>query len=538
VSAKIVTLPNTKRAGGNIKVLRSVGQNPKVKVEEKFSIADFAETNKQFNAFWDLMDTVEKHGYLRASMSVIGRSTVGTWWTLRKNEQNQTGLASDAKPIQAKRLQEFYSPSNRSWDNISDFHTIAYKLMIGAMYLRYFGQAAYLILRNKDKKAVGLDFLSGLIIPNVDATGKFKDVAFLQYPSPDQKNVIEYKDPRDIVFITTPDWSGSPIGGTDIRSLSEYTLPIDIYLQLAAREYLKNRDTPEVVYELPTDISDEAFDAFVTEMSARRGAGNSGKNPIAVQGEFAVHELKGLPSSLPYQESRKESREELLAVTGVSGAKLGLSSTASNIVALRREFHETTMLPLFKMIELGFYEQIHQREFGISGWEFKFNSPDFLSAVERATVHLRYKQMGVLSPNEIRFDLGKSAREDAGGDMYEEPKNTQNPQGNPPEGRPAEPDAPSNTGEPNTDAEDPERGDNHDDAPREQLFRELANWKTFVSKRLKRTGVQPKRKFKSDVINPRLYSIVDTYLDSATTVEEVAEVFETVYAFIEEARSL
>ena len=149
MSAKIVTLPNTKRAGGNIKVLRSVGQNPKVKVEEKFSIADFAETNKQFNAFWDLMDTVEKHGYLRASMSVIGRSTVGTWWTLRKNEQNQTGLASDAKPIQAKRLQEFYSPSNRSWDNISDFHTIAYKLMIGAMYLRYFGQAAYLILRNK-----------------------------------------------------------------------------------------------------------------------------------------------------------------------------------------------------------------------------------------------------------------------------------------------------------------------------------------------------------------------------------------------------
>ena len=57
---------------------------------------------------------------------------------------------------------------NRQWDNIKDYQSIAYKLMIGAMYLRYFGQSAYYIVRDGSGKATVLDFLPGLVDPNVD----------------------------------------------------------------------------------------------------------------------------------------------------------------------------------------------------------------------------------------------------------------------------------------------------------------------------------------------------------------------------------
>jgi hypothetical protein len=146
------------------------------------------------------------------------------------------------------------------------------------------------------------------------------------------------------------------------------------------------------------------------------------------------------------------------------------------------------MVPLFRLIEVALWEQVHVREFQIYGWEFRFNNPDFLNAVELATVHLRYKQMGAYSANDIRYALGKPKRTDENGDLYEDQlkrgQATPNPQGNPPEGRPVEPDDPSQTGEPDTEPDDPERGDQHNDVPRMLMLQELRQWRTFQLKRL------------------------------------------------------
>ena len=53
-------------------------------IEKGFSSSSIAMNTAveygRFAAFWDLMSTVKVHGYVRAAMSVIGRSTVGTWW--------------------------------------------------------------------------------------------------------------------------------------------------------------------------------------------------------------------------------------------------------------------------------------------------------------------------------------------------------------------------------------------------------------------------------------------------------------------------
>lgn len=524
-----------KPAGGKISIMNSFRDTVQIG-SQSFEVADLNPTLERFNYFWALMDTVKKHGYLRAATSVIGRSAVGAWWSLRKNPEY---AKRNAPERHRKRLLEFYMFQNKPWDNIKDYQNIAYKIMIGVMYLRFFGQAAFQIIRDDGGAPLGLDFLPGLLVPNVDSKGYFKSPAFIQYPTNDPVEKVEFANAKDIVYLLNPDMEGSPLGGSDIEALTDYTLPLDIYLMLGAREYMKNRDKPEVVYSLPTDISDEAFDDFVRELEARHGgARNLGRSPIAVQGDFKITELRPLPDKLPYQESRKEAREEELAVAGVSGAKLGLTESLSsaNLRESRREFHETSLVPLFKLVELAFYEQIHQREFGYNGWDFVFNTPDFLTAVEKATVHMRYQQMGALNPNEIRFELGYQPRTDEAGDKYidEEPEEEEEPEdeypvppGSPPEGRPIEPDDPSQIGEPTLDDQDPERGDQHDEETRESWLKELKTWHEFVSKRIKKN--RSIREFKTESIPMEVASMIQGYLNRAETLDDVNLIFNDAF---------
>lgn len=488
-------------------------------------------TLKKFSEFWDLMETIQVHGYLRSAMSVIGRSAVGAWWSLRRYPELGTG----APELHRKRLYRFYAMPSRQWDNIKDYHSIVYKVNIAAMYLRYFGQAAFYILRDENGSPVGLDFLHGLVVPNVDAFGYFKtgEPAFLQFPANDLSYRVEFTSPKDVVYVINPDFEGSPMGGTDIEALTRHTLPIDLYLQTSAREYLQNRNKPEVIYSLPADVSDEAFETFVKEVEVRwSGPSNFGHSPITVQGEFEVKELSRFPDKLPYQTSREDAREEELAVSGVSGSKLGItkSMASANIREMRREFHETSMVPLFKALEVALYEQIHLREFGYPGWEFKFNSPDFLNAVERATVHMRYYQIGALNPNEIRYDIGKQPRQ--GGEAYadESGNAVPNSPGSPPEGRPVEPDAPSQTGEPTNDDQDPPRGDQHDEASR--LIGELKAWRTFAVRRMK--AGKRLREFRSDAIPGEVRSIVQGYVEAAQSPVELHGLFDAAISAVME----
>jgi len=501
---------------------------------DSFDAYRLGEVNR-FDLFWDLLDTLYVHGYLQAALSVIGRSAVGAWWSLRKNDDFET----EATTRQRKRLNEFYSMPNRKWNNIKDFYSLAYKFASGAMYLRLFGQCAFEILRNSQGRPIGFDFLHGLVMPNVDEKGNFKSPAFWQYPTRNVKDKVAFNDPKDIVYIVNPDWEGYPTGGSDIRSLTDLNLPTDLYLQIAAREYLKNRDVPEAYYVLSSDISDDAFDDFVKALKTRyAGPKNAGKSPIAVQGELDIKTVSKMPTDLPYHEARAETRQEALAAAGVHGTKLGLTEymTNANLKENRREFHETTMIPIFKYIELGFYEQVHMREFEAPGWEMKFNNPDFLNAVERATVHMRYYQMNSMTPNQIRRETGKPQRTDPGGDLYaDQLKEAQSavgePQGSPPEGRPVEPDDPAQVGEPNDAAEDPVRGDQHDEESR-SIIDELRQWRSFAVRRIKNGKLL--RSFDSEVIPEYLRDAIQDQLVRARSVEELKAIFSEVEGLLEE----
>ena len=478
----------------------------------------------RFYQFWDLMDTIRIHGYLRTAMSVIGRSAVGTGWSLVEHPE----YPRSATERKRRKLFRFYTSPFKEFNNIQDYFSSAQKIMIGIMYLRYFGRAAYKVLRDDNGVAVGWDFLYGFVVPNVDSNGRFKkEAAFVQFLSNDLRDTVFHKNPRDIVYIVNPDWEGFPGGGSDIESLTTFSLPLDIYLQTIARQYVKNRDKPEVIYSIPAEASQDAFDTFAAQVQQKwAGPSNAGKGPIVVAGEVDIKELERLPKGLPYQEARSSTIKETQAVSGVNSGKMGDPGPSAALRELRREFHETTMVPLFKIMEVGFYEQVHVREFSAEGWTLEFNSPDFLTAVERATVDMRYTAMGVLNPNEIRAALGKQPRDDELGDAYVDHTATRigrnnNGQGSPPEGRPINPDDPAQVGEPTDDDQDPERGDNHDDDVR-LMISEARKWRQFAVKRLGKDS----RNFRPETISPEVSSIVQDSLDQATTREEIDAVFD------------
>lgn len=484
-------------------------------------------THQRITLFWDIMDTIKVHGYLRASISVIGRSMLAAWWTIVRDDV----LGEDADDKDLRRLYKFFKFQKRDWNNFRDWYSGAYKYGIGVMYLRAFGQCAYQVIRSKSGRALGLDFLHGLVVPNIDNEGNFvAGKAFTQYPHRNSHATVEFEDPRDIVYIINPDFMGSPLGGTDLQALSEFNLPLDLMLQSSAKNYMLNRDKPELIYQLSEDISDEAFDAFVEVLENKySGYKNVGRNPVVVAGELKVQELAGMPTDLPYAEARQTTTQELFSVVGISGAKLGITSelAGAGVREARREFHETTMTPLFRLIQEGFYEQVIIREFGIDDWKFAFGQPDFLTRVERATVQMRLSGVGALSPNEIRNENGQAQRTDPEGNLYVVPKFTQMAQGSPPEGRDEDPGSPSNVGEPTIDDQDPPRGDNHDDGD-DKALSEVRKWQRYTLNRMNK-GKQPvseTRDFNTKYLSPSVKHYCTKQIKEASGIKEVTEIFE------------
>jgi len=427
--------------------------------------------------FKDVMDTLKVDGFFKASIDRIANSGVGAGWQLSKHADAFETASEDNK----KKLEAFYWYAPDEWTNIRDFYGNSSKIAAALLYLRIFGQAAFHILKDEGGQPLGFEFIYGFVYPNVDKEGNFKDgVAFYQASLDTGKNIATYAS-DEIIFIVNPDISGRPYGDMLVESLSQYSLPLDIYLQSSALSYIMKSRMPPAIWEVPEGIGDDEFDELADYIEDQyEGPENVGRVPLVVSGEINVKRLESFPNDIPYLEARQQTREEIFTVLGTSAKKLGLTEDSLDKEE-RREFFEATMLPLFKYIEEGFTTQIHKRIFKIEDWVFLFGRLDFLDSVERATVHMRYIQSGVYSPDDVRAEIGNGPRPDGGGDVYVDPReanSSANNQGSPPEGREDRPDKPSDTGEPTLDDQDPPRGDR-----RSLIIDELSSLQRFVTKR-------------------------------------------------------
>jgi len=434
---------------------------------------------KRYVLYKDIMDALKVDGYFKAAITTVTNAGVGADWAVEKHKNHFLEASDENK----EKLLAFYGYSSPDWNNIKDFYGMPSKLVAALFYLKFFGQAAFQIVKNQAGEPLGFEYIYGFVIPNVDEEGYFKDPAFIHLSLDTGKELASYSS-DEVVFIVSPDLTGRPWGDALVESLTNFPLPLDIYLQTAAIQYLQESKLPPAIWELPEKVDEEEFNALADYIEDNyKGANNIGKVPIVVSGEINIKRLASFPDQIPYMEARNGTRQEILSVVGTMANKLGIDTENELSEDYRKEFFESTVIPLFRFIEEGLYTQVHKRLFEIDDWVFKFGRVDFLDDVEQATVHMRYRQIGVMNANEIRAERGLPPREDGKGGDFTDPitNNQSEEQGSPPEGREDRPDSPSEVGEPTIDDQDPPRGDRR--LFELELINELAALQRFVLNR-------------------------------------------------------
>jgi hypothetical protein len=490
-------------------------------------------TTKQRATHFDLDDTHRIHAWLRANLAAFGRSVIGP------------GLSISADPIygdeatseERELLQSFYfGIEGRDFNNISDWYSAMSKIYRTAGQFRLFGQASWELRSNGFDEVVSYDVIPGMLYPNCKEDGSFKDPPFYQYlTSATQMHPLEV-DPQDIVFFIQPDF-GTRLFSTDFEALTEYVLPTDIYLNTAMRSLLENHRTPMGVFSLDENATPEDVKNMTALLdNLYRGAINYGKSAVVVRGQTSFKDFSAPITDLPFKEGHSSMQDEIEGVSGVSGTKLGrtMEVNRSNMREIRRDYWETTLWPVVKLLSDQMYMLIHRRIFDIRSLRPVFNSPDFLTQVEKATVGMRGRQWSALNTNEFReFVFGyKPIDEDWADSDYMWPSNIviagSNPDGTAPvAGDPDDGEEPSS--EPNTDSDPPERGDTDNT---EEAVKEMKQYAKFYLNRLDKPN---HRKFNFNHTDPHIVRLVNDALAHAITKDNVKSVFDAVITGLSEA---
>jgi len=486
------------------------------------------------STFWDLLDAARAHPWLRAAIASIGRSVVGTGWHI--------GDVDGETPTDSgrKALQEFYAnPPDRDFVNLQDLYTTANKLYLTAACLRLFGVAAWQPIRNGLGKAVGFDYVWGVVEPNIDAQGNFQSPAWRVYASrKKQYKPKEYANPADLVVFFNPDFGGRPYS-SDLEALVPYSLPSDIWAMLSYLKLHSERSAPyDGFWIVPQDVDNDTFEMVQALLYARYAGGdNFARTPIVAKGDLDFKPTRRGEDEAPYREGRQMSRQEITGVVGTTGAQLGVTDdmTRSNLAQIRKQTHEMTILPILRIIEEAAYVQVSIREFSEPGSALRFNPPDFLTVLERAGVAFRLRDRGALSSNEMRDKVWNMPPKEGGDDDWLYPSNMVNV-GGLAGGSPQNPgDKPADdVGDDGGDNASPPRTDDPDQH-RDNLalaLHEIKQWKRFYNRMA--GGKRPPRQFVAKHIPPDLYDMIDTHIEAGAEREFVMDLFDAAVEAVSE----
>lgn len=357
------------------------------------------------------------HSWTNATVGIVGRTMTGIDWHLVKDDEFSDQATEEGKA----KILSFLNSGFADFSNIKDFIGVRSRFSQTVMLFKLIGQAGWEVIY-KNGEPVGFDVISGYVIPNVDEDGNFRTPAFLCLPW-SEKSASDFTvyNQDEVVYFFDPGVSGSITGETAYEALASTAIPADLNASTSYRELFGNVNAPyNGFWVVDPGVADEDYDAFLDLLEERYvGPENFGRNPLVIRGDVRFEQIKSRSEEdAPYLEGRRYSQTEISAVTGVYGNQLGIteSSNKANIRETRRGFHENVMRPLISWLEDEIYRQVFVRILGISGWRLVFDRPDFMNALEQATIDNRYVQIGALNPNEVRASLGYPPRE--GGDDY------------------------------------------------------------------------------------------------------------------------
>jgi HK97 family phage portal protein len=395
---------------------------------------DSDKRNTVYNNNDSLRRAADIHSWTRATVSVIARSAVGGGISITRHPVYGRFIASDITEEQIwnqlEPVYDFFYGVKEEYNYFQDMTTLSQKLYYTVLSFFLYGQAAWHLRRDENGNLYDFDILAGVVFPNVKPDGRFMNPAYTFRPW-NSRESYDIKNPNDVLYISWPGIDFSIYGSSEYKASSETAIPADLYASNAYKSHFENMNAPyNGVWTVDPNTSEEEFYAFLKLLNSRySGAENWGRNPLVIKGQAEFKETRSRTNDdAPYLQGRTFNQEEISAVAGVPGAKLGLAgqTTKSNYREQRREFHETTLRPIFEMLEQAIYQQIFVRGFGIKSWMLSFNNPDFTNALEDASINTRYVNYSVMTPNEARARLGLPLRQDAGGDSFFVPSNMVN----------------------------------------------------------------------------------------------------------------
>lgn len=210
------------------------------------------------------------------------------------------------------------------------------------------------------------------------------------------------------------------------------------------------------VLEHPGKLGPEVIEKLRSQFhDVYAGVENAHKTAILEEG-MSYKQVAQSAEQAQLVESRKLQRSIVGAMRRVPPHMIGDldKATFSNIENLARQFIDFAVMPYFENVEAACDQQLLTEEERAGGLFCKFNVDGLLrgDSLTRARVYQLHRQMGTMSPNEIREKEDLNPREDEGGDRYDNPNTTPGGQ----DRDPAEDPASDPEREPETEPDDEE----------------------------------------------------------------------------------
>lgn len=387
----------------------------------------FTKSSLLYDARDEIRRAANIHSWTRSTASTIAKSAIGSGFSIIRHPVFGKRLPEDISEEEIyQRLEpvyELFYGTNQDFTYIQDLFSTSQKMYYFVISLVLYGQAAMHLIYDENGVLTDFENLAGITFPNVDDKGKFLNPAYTFRPWNSNES-YDFKSPADILYVAWPGVDNSIYGNSEYFAAAQTAIPSDLYASNSYKNHFENMNAPyNGVWVVDENTSDEDFLAFLQLLSARyTGDQNFGRNPLIIKGQAEFKETRSRTNDdAPYLQGRQFNQEEISAVSGVPGSKLGINNqvSKSNFREMRREFHETALRPIYEMIEQAMYQQVFVRCFGIKEWMLAFNKPDLTNALEDASIHGRYIMNTVMTPNEVRADLGLPPID--GGDVLYQP---------------------------------------------------------------------------------------------------------------------
>lgn len=205
--------------------------------------------------------------------------------------------------------------------------------------------------------------------------------------------------------------------GMSIVRKASLTVDTDIQMKRWNNKLFKNGARPGVVVEVPDQLKDDAYNRLKQQFDEQyRGVGNA-FNRVILEGGAKMSPFMMTTQDLDFLESKRFTRDEILAMFKVSGSNLGITEDVNRANAEAQEYSYTKRCIKPRLEQ--FVDFMNKRLLRpIYGCEYKLDFEDPIP--ENTEMRLREAEAGVnkwLTINEVREMYGREALQNGNGDQ-------------------------------------------------------------------------------------------------------------------------